>query len=151
MRQQKLWDIDLAFIQILRRHHIWIARIALFVVFFWFGTLKLLGASPASPLAEALTARTIGMEYFDVSFMILSLIECTIGVLFLFPKAIRIVLPLLFLHMILVCSPLVLVPDLVWSAPFVPTLEGQYIIKNAVIVALAIAIASATKPLKRNS
>jgi uncharacterized membrane protein YkgB len=151
MTKQKLEAFDLRFISFLRRYHLWIARVALFVVFFWFGALKLLGASPAGPLAEALTTRTIGMQYFDVSFMILSLIECLIGILFLFPKAIRIVLPLLFLHMILVCSPLVLVPDLVWSAPFVPTLEGQYIIKNAVIVALAIAIASATKPLKRNS
>jgi uncharacterized membrane protein YkgB len=151
MKQQKLWSADLAFIQILRRNYLWIARVALFVVFFWFGALKLLGASPASPLAEALTQRTIGMHYFDISFVILSLIECLIGILFLFPRAIRIVLPLLFLHMILVCSPLVLVPDLVWSSPLVPTLEGQYIIKNAVIVALAIAIASATKPLKRNS
>lgn len=151
MTKQKLEAFDLRFISLLRRYHLWIARIALFIVFFWFGILKVLGFSPASPLAAALTERTIGFQYFEGMFLALSLVECLIGVLFLFPKAIRIVLPLLIIHMILVCSPLLLLPDLVWSAPFVPTLEGQYIIKNAVIVALAIAIASATRPLKRNT
>lgn len=151
MTKQKLEAFDLRFISLLRRYHLWIARIALFIVFFWFGILKVLGFSPASPLAAALTERTIGLQYFEGMFLALSVVECLIGVLFLFPKAIRIVLPLLIIHMILVCSPLLLLPDLVWSAPFVPTLEGQYIIKNAVIVALAIAIASATQPLKRNT
>jgi uncharacterized membrane protein YkgB len=151
MTKQKLEAFDLRFISLLRRYHLWIARIALFIVFFWFGILKVLGFSPASPLAAALTERTIGLQYFGGMFLALSVVECLIGVLFLFPKAIRIVLPLLIIHMILVCSPLLLLPDLVWSAPFVPTLEGQYIIKNAVIVALAIAIASATQPLKRNT
>lgn len=151
MVKKKIEAFDLRFIALLRRYHLWIARIALFIVFFWFGALKVLGLSPASPLATALTERTIGMQYFDASFLALSLVECLIGILFLFPKAIRIVLPLLIIHMVLVCSPLLLVPDMVWAGPFIPTLEGQYIIKNAVIVALAIAVASATRPLKRIS
>ncbi|MEO5499047.1 MAG: hypothetical protein ABIR46_00940 [Candidatus Saccharimonadales bacterium] len=149
MKKQKLEALDLRFISFLRTHYVLIARIAIFVVFFWFGALKLLGLSPAGPLAEALTERTVGLQYFDVLFMILSLIECVIGVLFLFPRAIRVVFPLLLVHMAVVCSPLLLVPELVWTAPFVPTLEGQYIIKNIIIVALAIALAAATKPLKR--
>lgn len=124
------------------------ARIAIFIVFFWFGFIKLLGISPASPLAEALTAKTIGLQYFDTLFILLSLVECIIGLLFLFPKLTRVVIPLLFLHMILVCSPLVLLPELVWQHPFVPTLEGQYIIKNAVVVALAIGIAASAQPLR---
>lgn len=151
MARQKLEAFDLRVISILRRYHIEIARVALFVVFFWFGALKLLGLSPAGPLAEALTERTVGMQYFDVLFLVLSLIECLIGVLFLIPRAIRIVLPLLLVHMAVVCSPLLLVPDMVWTGPFVPTLEGQYIIKNIIIVALAIAVAADTKPLKRKS
>lgn len=151
MAKQKLVTFDLKFIAWLRKYHLWIARIAIFIVFFWFGALKLAGLSPATPLAAVLTERTIGIEYFNVSFMILSLVECVIGLLFLLPKAIRIVLPLLIIHMLVVCSPLVLTPEYVWTSPFVPTLEGQYIIKNAVIVALAIAIAAATPPLKRKS
>lgn len=123
------------------------ARIALFVVFFYFGLLKLLGESPAGPVAEALIAQTVGLQYFDALFKVLAILECVIGLLFLFPKATRVVVPLLFAHMIIVCSPLLLVPDLTWQKAFVPSLEGQYIIKNVAIIALAIGVASQVSPL----
>jgi hypothetical protein len=51
--------------------------------------------------------------------------------------------------MIIVCSPLVFVPELTWKSFLVPTLEGQYIIKNIVVIALAFGVAANTKPLKR--
>jgi uncharacterized membrane protein YphA (DoxX/SURF4 family) len=123
------------------------ARIAIFVIYFWFGILKLFNLSPASPLAHAFVAKTFGVSHFDLLFNILAVFECLIGILFLFPRMTRIVIPLLFLHMIIVCSPLIFVPHLAWSKPFVPTLEGQYIIKNLAIAALAIGIAAQTKPL----
>jgi len=138
--------VDLRVIAFFRRIFLPAARIALFVVFFYFGILKVFDLSPASPLAEALTAQTVGMQYFDVLFKALSLVECLIGVLFLIPRATRVVIPLLFIHMAVVCAPLVLVPKDVWTGFLVPTLEGQYIIKNLVIIALAIGIASQTKP-----
>lgn len=50
-------------------------------------------------------------------------------------------------HMVLVCSPILLVPEMVWQQFAVPTLEGQYIIKNAVVIAVAIGIAASAKPL----
>jgi hypothetical protein len=117
-------------------------------VFFWFGFIKILGLSPASPLAEALTAKTIGMQYFDALFLILAILECVIGVLFLFPRATRVVIPLLLIHMLVVCSPLFLVPGYTWQQFGVPTLEGQYIIKNAVVIAVAIGIAASAQPLR---
>lgn len=134
-------------IDFFRRTFLPFARVALFVVFFWFGMLKLLELSPASPLAEALTAQTVGLEYFDLLFKGLSLIECLIGILFLIPKVTRIVIPLLLVHMAVVSAPLVLVPAHVWTGFLVPTLEGQYILKNLVIVAVAIGIAAQTRPL----
>lgn len=139
--------LDLRLIAFFRKAFLPFARVALFVVFFWFGILKVFNLSPASPLAEALTANTVGLQYFDVLFKGLSIVECLIGVLFLIPKATRIVIPLLLLHMAVVCAPLVLVPKEVWTGFFVPTLEGQYIIKNLVIVAVAIGIAAQTPPL----
>ena len=142
-------EVDLRLIAFFKRAFLPFARVALFVVFFWFGILKVLGLSPASPLAEALTAQTVGMQYFDLLFLVLSVIECVIGVLFLIPKATRIVIPLLLIHMAVVCSPLVLVPSEVWTGFLVPTLEGQYIIKNLVIVAVAIGVASQTPPLSK--
>jgi uncharacterized membrane protein YkgB len=139
--------VDRTVIDFFRRMFLPFARIALFVVFFWFGILKVFDLSPASPLAEALTAQTVGLQYFDILFKGLSLVECLIGILFLVPKATRIVIPLLLIHMAVVSAPLVLVPSHVWTGFLVPTLEGQYIIKNLVIIAVAIGIAAQTKPL----
>lgn len=140
--------LDLKIIARLRRSYLPVARAAIFVIYFYFGLLKLLGDSPATPLARALVDKTLGAGHFHSAFMVLALFECVIGVLFLFPKLTRIVIPLLFIHMIIVCSPLFIVPDLAFAKPFVPTLEGQYIIKNVAIIALAIGVAAQTPPLK---
>jgi uncharacterized membrane protein YkgB len=144
---KKIESLDLKIIEFFRWSYIPLARLAFFVVFFWFGFLKLTGASPAGELAEALTAQTIGLNWFDVSYKALAVLECVIGILFLIPKSVRIVIPLLFLHMAVVCAPLFLVPELTWQSFLVPTLEGQYIIKNIVIVALAFGVAAHTRPL----
>ncbi len=141
--------IDLVIIDWLRRWYLPVARLAVFAIYFYFGLLKLLGESPATPLAQALVTNTIGAAHFDTAFTVLAVYECVIGVLFLLPKATRLVIPLLFLHMVIVCSPLLLLPQLVFTKPFVPTLEGQYIIKNIAIIALAIGVAAQTRPLQK--
>ncbi|HSW65717.1 MAG TPA: hypothetical protein VLI54_01085 [Bacillota bacterium] len=140
--------IDLRVIAFLRRIYLPSARVAVFVVYFWFGLLKLIDLSPATPLAAALTEKTIGLAHFGLAFKILAVYECVVGILFLFPKLTRIVIPLLALHLIIVCSPLLLVPHEAWTKLLTPTLEGQYIIKNVVIAALAIGIAAQTQPLQ---
>lgn len=144
-------NLDLTIIAFFKRTYIPAARFALFAVFFWFGFIKLTGMSPAGPLAEALTAKTVGPELFDILFTAISLLECIIGILFLVPRAVRVVMPLLFLHMAVVCAPLVLVPEMTWQQAFVPTLEGQYIIKNLVIIALAFGVAAHTQPMHRSA
>ncbi len=140
-------DLDLQILAWLQRWFLPLARLAIFVIYFWFGALKLFGLSPAGPLAEALVVKIFGAADFDLLFHLLAAFECLIGLLFLFPKATRLAIPLLLIHMLIVCSPLILLPELAWSQPFVPTLEGQYIIKNLAIAALAIGIAAQTKPL----
>ena len=148
-----LKSLDTAFIKLLRHWFMPAARLAIFIIYFWFGALKLFNQSPASPLAASLVAKTIGAAHFNLAFKLLAVYECLIGVLFLFPKAIRVVIPLLLVHLVIVCSPLVLLPSLTWARPFAPTLEGQYIIKNIVIIVLALGVAAQTKPLihKRKS
>jgi uncharacterized membrane protein YkgB len=141
--------LDVKTRDLLRRLFPAFARIALFVVYTWFGSIKLLGMSPATPLAEALARHTIGPDYFEISFALMAVYECVIGVLFLIPAATRSVIPLLLVHMAIVCSPLALVPELAWTAPLVPSLEGQYIIKNLVIIALAIGLAAQIPPISR--
>lgn len=150
-KKQKLLlsELDLRLIAFFQRSFIPFARFSIFLIFFWFGFIKLLGVSPASPLAEALVAKTVGAQYFEPLFYILAAVECIIGLLFLLPKATRAVIPLLLFHMILVCSPLLIIPEVTWQQFGVPTLEGQYIIKNAIVIAVAIGIAASAKPIKK--
>ena len=77
---------------------------------------------------------------FDVFIIILAIVEVTIGILFLIPKTERIAVVMLVLHMFTTILPLFLLPEIVWQGFLIPTLEGQYIIKNIVVVALAIGI-----------
>lgn len=146
-RRKSIQALDLKLIFFFKRTFIPFARFSLFLVFFWFGLIKILGMSPASPLAKTLVEDTVGVVYFPHLFVILALLECVIGLLFLAPRATRAVIPLLLIHMMIVCSPLLLVPEYTWQTFFVPTLEGQYIIKNAVVVAVAIGIAASATPL----
>ena len=143
----KIQTIDSTIIRLAKKWYVPIARIAFFIIFFYFGILKIAGLSSASPLAHALTERTVGLQYFDAAYITLAFVECLIGILFLIPQATRIVIALLFIHMAVVCSPLILVPEHTWSAPFVPNLEGQYIIKNIALIAVAVGIAAHETPL----
>ena len=124
-----------------------LARFSLFVVFFYFGILKVVGLSPASQLVQNLFENTIGFMPFGTFIILFGLFECLIGVLFIIRGLERIVIPLLFLHMIMTFMPLFMLPEVTWSAFLVPTLEGQYIIKNLVIISAAIGIAAHLQPL----
>jgi uncharacterized membrane protein YkgB len=143
-----LESVDLKIIAWLRRWQQPIARFAVFIIYFYFGFLKLIGESPATPLARGFIDRLGAGAYFHTLYMVLAAFECLIGILFLFPKLTRIVVPLLLIHMVIVCSPLFLVPHLAFVKPFVPTLEGQYIIKNLAIIALALGVAAQTTPIR---
>ena len=128
------------------------ARLAIFIIYFWFGLLKLIGESPASPMVKALFNQTIAkiLPALDFNqFMIaFAIFEMLIGILFLIPKFDKIAIFLLAIHMIMTALPLLLVPAMVWLKPFVPTLEGQYIIKNLAIIGLALSIATQARRYK---
>ena len=113
------------------------AHVALFIVFVWFGTLKLLGSSPANPLVISLLSETMPFMSFNVFNIILGSYEVLIGLLFVIPRAEKAAIALLIPHMIVTILPLLLLPEITWQGFLTPTLEGQYIIKNVVIIALA--------------
>lgn len=142
-----IYKIDHSVIAFARRFSMPTARLALFVIFFWFGFLKLLDTSPANPLVAALLHRTLPFLSFNEFIIFFGLLEMLIGILFLMPHAARVVMPLLALHMATTFMPLVLLPAVTWQGFITPTLEGQYIIKNLVIIALALSIASNLEPL----
>lgn len=119
-----------------------LAHVALFVVFFWFGSLKLFGVSPASDLVYALFVKIpfLNEMQFDLFIILLGLVEMLIGILFLFPKTTKYAVAILIPHMFTTILPLFVLPQITWQFPFTPTLPGQYIIKNIVVVALAISV-----------
>ena len=140
--------IDLELIQMFRKISVPIARFSIFLVFFWFGILKVLGFSPASGLVKELLANTIPFMAPDTFVVLFGGFEVVIGMLFLIPGLERLVIPLLLAHMATTVMPLFVLPSITWTHPLVPTLEGQYIIKNLVIIATAIGIAAHLHPMK---
>lgn len=119
-----------------------LAHLALFVVFFWFGAIKLTGLSPANDLVRELLMLIPVMNLwpFESFIIVLGLVEMVIAVLFLFPKTTKLALIILIPHMITTMLPLAFLPSLTWQEFMIPTLAGQYIIKNIVIVALALSV-----------
>lgn len=118
----------------------WIGRIALAIVFVWFGALKIFGVSPASELVNDLLQMTLPFIPFGFFIVFLGVWEAAIGVLFLFPKLTRWAFGVMMVQMFTTFGPLVFLPDASWQFFAVPTLEGQYIIKNVVLIALGYAI-----------
>lgn len=141
-------NIDLKIINFCKKISMPVSRLALFVVFFWFGALKVVGLSPASQVVQNLFNETMPIMEFSTFIIIFGLFECLIGLLFLIRGAERVVIPLLLLHLVTTVGPLVLLPGETWSGVMVPTMEGQYIIKNVLIIALALGIAANLTPFK---
>ena len=134
--------LDMRIINWLQTLEVPVARIVIFIVYFWFGSLKLLGVSPAAPLVQALFERTVTFMPFSVFYLSFSLFEVIIGILFLIRGMERAAILLLGIHLITTVMPLIFLPHITWQAFLVPTLEGQYIIKNVLIAASAVVVGS---------
>lgn len=130
------------------RHGVPLLRVSLGVIFLWFGALKFFpGLSPAHDLA-ARTIETLsgGIVGPGVSVPVLAAWESLIGVGLILGVFLRAVLLLLAVQMLGTLTPLVLFPDEVFTRiPYAPTLEGQYIIKNAVLISAAIVIGATVR------
>jgi uncharacterized membrane protein YkgB len=135
-------SLDQKIINFFKRISVPVSRFGLFLIFFWFGALKVLDLSPASQMVQNLLVETFPFLTFHIFFALFGLFEMVIGILFMIKGMERIVIPLLFIHMITTLGPLFLLPSETWSGFLVPTLEGQYIIKNIALVGLAIGIAA---------
>jgi len=129
-------------------HGLLLLRLALGIVFLWFGALKLFpGASPAEVLAgQTIETLTGGLVPRATALPILAVWEVAIGVGLLIGRGMRITLLLLFVQMLGTITPLVLFPSETFTTfPWAPTLEGQYIIKNVVLVSAAIVLGATVR------
>jgi uncharacterized membrane protein YkgB len=140
--------IDVRITATLARFGIPVVRVALGVVFLWFGVLKFFpGLSPA----ETLAARTIEQLTFgavrpELSLPVLAAWESVIGIGLILNRGMRGVLFLLAVQMAGTFAPLLLFPSETFTVwPFVPTLEGQYIIKNVVLIGAAMVVGATVR------
>jgi uncharacterized membrane protein YphA (DoxX/SURF4 family) len=140
------WKIDKLEIRMVgwwAKNGITLLRLSLGFIFFWFGVLKFF---PGASAAEALATRTISVLTFGhvppaVSLPVLATWECAIGIGLLSGRFLRATLVLLFAQMAGTFLPLAFFPHETFKLfPFIPNLEGQYIVKNLVLVSAGLVV-----------
>lgn len=145
---RRLDAIDARITGWMARRGVLLTRIALGIVFTWFGALKFMpGASPAEGLAARTIERlTFGLVPLGTGMYLLAAWEVAIGLGFLSGRFLRLTILLLFLQMTGAMMPLLLFPGETFRVfPYAPTLEGQYIIKNVVLMAAALVVGSTVR------
>ncbi|MCZ6703830.1 MAG: DoxX family protein [Ignavibacteria bacterium] len=120
-----------------------ILRVCLGIIFLWFGVLKFFkGLSPA----EDLVRNTVYFFNPDLFIPVLALWESLIGLGLITGKYMRLTLLLLFLQMPGTALPLIILPEKVWTVfPYGLTLEGQYIIKNLVLISAGLVLGATVR------
>jgi len=116
-------------------------RLPLFIIFFWFGLLKVIELSPARQLIID-TVFWMPILSPETWVVVIGYWEMFIAIFFLTKRTTFLAMILLFLQMSGTFMPLILLPDITFqsSNPLLPTLEGQYIIKNIIIITAALVI-----------
>jgi uncharacterized membrane protein YphA (DoxX/SURF4 family) len=123
-------------------------RISLGFVFLWFGVLKFFpGLSPAQDLAtRTIATLTFGLIPSNVSILVLAAWEALIGIGLITGVFMRATLLLLFLQMLGTITPIFFFPhDVFTRVPYAPTLEGQYIVKNMVLISAGLVIGATVR------
>ena len=133
-----LKKIDKIFITWMRRHGHTALRLAIGIVFIWFGVLKVLGTSPVAELIE----RTYPFFPQPEFLIFLGLWEIVIGIGLVCKIALRTVLALLWLQMSGTFTALLLDPSIFFmhSNVLLLTTEGEFVIKNLVFIAASTVI-----------
>lgn len=134
----KLQDFDRSFIRLM---HVWgipALRIALGIVFLWFGSLKLFGVSPVVDLIE----KTYYFFPTDDFLMVLGIWEVIIGIGLLLNLSLRVTLGLLWLQMAGTLLAPVFAPEIFFQSGnlLLLTVEGEFVVKNLVLIAAGLVI-----------
>lgn len=140
--------IDVQVTKRMAQYGVRLLSISLGVVFFWFGVLKFFpGLSPAQDLAtKTISMLTVGLIPPNVSIVVLATWECVVGLGLILGMFMRATLLLLFLQMLGTVTPLIFFPQEVFTRiPYAPNLEGQYIIKNVVLISAGLVIGATVR------
>ncbi len=120
-----------------------VLRISIAIVYLWFGVLKLFpNVSPAEDLAQnTITSLTLEILSPNFSIYALAVIEVFIGLTLLFNVFTKTAVIVALSHLVFTFTPLLFFPDVSFAkAPFIPSLTGQYILKNIIIISALIMI-----------
>jgi len=135
----RLHTLDSRVSAFFRRWGVPALRVSLAVVFIWFGALKVFGVTPVTELV----ANTV--YWFDPDWVVpaLGVVEIVVGLGLLFQVAMRAVLGLFFLQMIGTFLVFVLQPEVAFQDgnPLLLTVEGEFVLKNLVLIAAGMVIA----------
>ncbi len=145
---QQLDAIELTVHNWLVTHSINLLRVSLGAVFFGFGFLKFF---PMVSPAEQLVTDTTSMLTFDlipgsIAIIAIAVLECVIGLWLLSGRALRGVMYLLAIELVGILAPVVLLGDKLFSGPHnAPTLQGQYVLKDVILVAAVLVLAATVR------
>ena len=136
-------DLDIFVTEFMSKWGVTLLRYSLGIIYIWFGALKPLGLSPAQELVE----NTVYWFENPKTFVpILGIWEVVIGITMIIKPLIRISIILLFIQMPGTFLPLVLFPEVCFTNfRFGLTLEGQYIVKNLIIISAALVVGSTVR------
>jgi putative oxidoreductase len=145
---RRLQAIELAVHRWLVAHSITLLRISLGAVFLFFGFLKFF---PMVSPAERLVMKTTSILTFhlipgSVSIVAIAVLECVIGLWLISGRALRGAIYLLAIELIGILAPVVLLGERLFSGPHhAPTLQGQYVLKDVIIVAAVLVLATTVR------
>ena len=133
----KISKLDKLMVKDMRKWGIPVLRVALGIVFLWFGALKIFGVTPVADL--------VGQTYsfFPVTefLVFLGVWEVVIGIGLILKIFLRSVLAILWLQMLGTFIASILEPSMFFNGNiFLLTIEGEFLVKNLVLVASGIVI-----------
>lgn len=131
----------------LGRHSVALLRISMGLIIFGFGFLKYFpGVSPAENLVQTtMHILTFSLMPNRLALVLVATLECAMGLSLILGRGLRVTIYLLVFWVMGVLSPVVLMPQRLFSGPdHAPTLEGQYVLKDIVFFAAILVIATAS-------
>jgi len=133
--------LDVFVSSFMKRWGFFAIRLSFAIIFIWFGILKPLGFSAAAPLVLK-TVAWLPLFSPETWLSVIGWWEVVIGITFLFKSTTRIAIGLLFLQMSGTFMPLFMLSEITFQQGsfLLPTMEGQYIIKNLMIISGALVI-----------
>jgi uncharacterized membrane protein YkgB len=138
---RRYWTrLDRTLITFMRAQGVRLLRVALGIVFVWFGALKVAGVSPVGELV-AQTAYWVRPQIFVP---LLGMWEVVVGLGLLFAVALRLILFLFWLQMAGTFLVLLLRPELAFQSgnPLLLTVTGEFVIKNLILIAAGLVVGS---------